>query len=119
MKLKINSPNVRYTDEFIESEYVYRNTAVDRMDDIVVATPTQKKYNFRTETKVPKLGVMLVGWGGNNGTTVTAAVLANKHKMSYMTKSGEVQANYFGSITQASTISMGFDCNGYVNIFFR
>lgn len=31
---------------------------------------------------------MLVGWGGNNGTTVTAAVLANKLGLSWMTKTG-------------------------------
>jgi len=31
---------------------------------------------------------MLVGWGGNNGTTVTAAVLANRLGLSWMTKTG-------------------------------
>ena len=41
---------------------------------------------FRTESKVPKVGLMLVGWGGNNGSTVTATVLANKHKLSWKTK---------------------------------
>lgn len=30
------------------------------------------------ERTVPRLGVMLVGWGGNNGSTVTAGVLANR-----------------------------------------
>lgn len=43
---------------------------------------------FRTERKVPRLGVMLVGWGGNNGTTVTAAVLANKLGLTWRTKTG-------------------------------
>ena len=28
--------------------------------------------------KVPKLGVMLVGLGGNNGSTFTAGLIANK-----------------------------------------
>ena len=41
---------------------------------------------FRTESKVPKVGLMLVGWGGNNGSTVTATVLANKMKLSWKTK---------------------------------
>lgn len=44
---------------------------------------------FRTERRVPRLGVMLVGWGGNNGTTVTAAVLANKLGLTWRTKNGE------------------------------
>ena len=31
---------------------------------------------------------MLVGWGGNNGSTVTAAHIANKLNMSWHTKEG-------------------------------
>lgn len=31
---------------------------------------------------------MLVGWGGNNGTTVTAAVLANSLGLTWRTKTG-------------------------------
>lgn len=62
---------------------------------------------FKTELHVPKVGVMLVGLGGNNGTTVTAAILANKHRMSFETKDGRVEANYFGSVTQSSTIYVG------------
>jgi len=43
---------------------------------------------FSTERHVARLGVMLVGWGGNNGTTVTAAVLANKRGLTWRTKTG-------------------------------
>lgn len=43
---------------------------------------------FRTERRVPRLGVMLVGWGGNNGTTVTATVLANSLNLTWRTKTG-------------------------------
>lgn len=43
---------------------------------------------FRTDRRVPRLGVMLVGWGGNNGTTVTAAVLANSLGLTWRTKTG-------------------------------
>jgi len=39
--------------------------------------------------KVPKLGVMLVGWGGNNGTTFTGGLLANQHKITWNTKERE------------------------------
>ena len=41
-----------------------------------------------------KVGVMLVGWGGNNGTTFTAAVLANKHQLSWNTKNGQMNSNW-------------------------
>jgi len=43
---------------------------------------TIKKVTHKIETaaKVPKLGVMLVGLGGNNGSTFVAGILANKKK---------------------------------------
>lgn len=31
---------------------------------------------------------MLVGWGGNNGSTLTAAVLANRLRLSWPTRTG-------------------------------
>lgn len=65
------------------------------------------QVSFKTQVKVPKVGVMLVGLGGNNGSTVAAAILANKHKMSFETKEGTVEANYFGSVTQSSTVFVG------------
>ena len=44
------------------------------------------EYQFRTKRKVPKLGLMLVGWGGNNGSTCTAGILANKVEIEWETK---------------------------------
>ena len=46
---------------------------------------------------------MLVGWGGNNGTTVTATILANKHNICWRTREGIQTPNYIGSIVRAST----------------
>lgn len=50
--------------------------------------PTSTRFTFRTARQVPRLGVMLVGWGGNNGSTLTAAVLANRLRLSWPTRSG-------------------------------
>ena len=36
-----------------------------------IVKPVETKMQFRTERQVPKLGVMLVGLGGNNGWCVT------------------------------------------------
>jgi len=55
---------------------------------------------------------MLVGWGGNNGTTTTAGIIANKMGMTWRTKEGTHKANYFGSLTQASTVRLGNDKYG-------
>jgi len=61
---------------------------------------------------------MLVGWGGNNGSTVTSAVLANKLGLSWPTKTGIQKANYYGSITQASTVLLGTADSGDVYLPF-
>lgn len=50
---------------------------------------------------------MLVGWGGNNGSTFTAAILANKQGLSWPTRRGIQHSNWFGSLTQASTVRLG------------
>lgn len=41
---------------------------------------------FKTQRNVPRVGVMLVGLGGNNGSTVAAGILANKHDITWNTK---------------------------------
>lgn len=55
---------------------------------------------------------MLVGWGGNNGSTFTAGLLANKHAMQWETRRGIQKANYFGSLVMASTVRLGTLDNG-------
>jgi len=74
--------------------------------------PTKEVYTFKTKRQVPKTGLMLVGWGGNNGTTTTAGIIANKMGMTWRTKEGTHKANYFGSLTQASTVRLGNDKYG-------
>jgi myo-inositol-1-phosphate synthase len=54
---------------------------------------------------------MLVGLGGNNGSTFTAGILANKLKTSWETKQGIQHPNFFGSFTQSATAHMGFRHN--------
>lgn len=111
--IKVESPNVRYQDNCIEADYEYEHVVCRRTDcGDVRAFPMKTKMTFRTQTRVPRLGLMLVGWGGNNGSTVTAAILANKQKLSWRTKEGVQSANYFGSLTQSSTVLVGKDESG-------
>lgn len=106
----VNSPHVTYSDSDIKSTYIYRTTKVQTgADGKFVATPTETLYDFKTERKVPKTGMMLVGWGGNNGSTVTAGVIANRRKLSWDTKEGTCEANYYGSLVMASTLKLGAD----------
>ncbi|KAF4530657.1 hypothetical protein B566_EDAN004896 [Ephemera danica] len=105
--VQVESPNVRYTKDYIEADFDYHNTKVHYQGSRIVATPTTTRYQFRTRQHVPRMGLMLVGWGGNNGSTLTAALLANKLSLSWNTKEGEHHADLLGSITQASTVQLG------------
>lgn len=108
---KVESPNVKYTDSEIHSVYNYETTELvheNRNGNYQwIVKPKTVRYEFVTNTSVPKLGfvfvifsfsliliwfvlfcviyyvdfifrVMLVGWGGNNGSTLTGGVIANR-----------------------------------------
>lgn len=115
----VQSPNVLYTKDFIESKYNYETTKVIPKKCGYEVRPVETEYTFRTERQVPKVGCMLVGWGGNNGCTITAAVLANKMGLSWETKHGVKKANYVGSLTQSSTVCLGTGPEGDVYIPLR
>ncbi|TLD15753.1 uncharacterized protein PgNI_01661 [Pyricularia grisea] len=118
----VDSPNVVYTEHEIRSKYTYRTTMVARGDDgRYIAQPKQTTYDFKVDRKVPKVGVMLVGWGGNNGSTITAAVMANRRELSWETREGVQKPNYYGSLVMGSTIKLGTDSNTLkdVNIPFH
>lgn len=118
----VDSPNVTYTENEIRSKYSYRTTAVTQGDDgRYMAVPKETVYDFKVDRKVGKVGMMLVGWGGNNGTTVTAGILANRRGLVWDTREGKRAANYYGSIVMASTIKLGTDAKSgkEINIPFH
>jgi len=89
--------NGPHANEFIESEFTERYTVYsqdgEKFENVI------KQHKIVTERRVPKLGVMLVGLGGNNGSTLVAGILANKQNLSWEAKNGTVKANFFGSFT--------------------
>ncbi|OBT50845.1 myo-inositol-1-phosphate synthase [Pseudogymnoascus sp. 24MN13] len=106
----VNSPNVEYTNETIKSKYTYCTTSVSKDEaGKYVATPKETVYDFKVERAIPKTGMMLVGLGGNNGSTVTAGIIANRRNLTWPTREGNRTANYYGSVTMASTMKLGTD----------
>ncbi|KAH8918848.1 inositol-3-phosphate synthase [Atractiella rhizophila] len=113
--ISITSPNTTYDGDFIFSKYVHHSAEVNVIEDESSGVkvnryevrPTESVWEFKTERKVPKTGLMMVGWGGNNGSTLTATLLANKHNLSWKTKEGLKTPNYLGSLVRASTIRIG------------
>lgn len=119
---QVHSPNVVYTDSEIQSKYTYRTTSVKKTDNgKYVATPKETVYDFKVDRQVPKVGMMLVGWGGNNGTTVTAGIIANRRNLVWETREGPRAANYYGSVIMGSTMKLGTEAetNQDVNIPFH
>jgi len=117
--LQVHSPNVKYTADEILAKYVYDGqpiVSIDSFNQAITVEPNQIIYNFKTKRKVPRVGCMLVGLGGNNGSTVVGAILANKLGLKWHKRSKLYQANYFGSITQSSTVRIGATKEGK-NIF--
>lgn len=118
-QIKVNAPNVRYTDRVIEASTVYETSSVEVQNDTITVTPQRVGFTFRTERTVPTVGLMLVGWGGNNGTTVTGGILANKLGLRWNTKEGEMAADYLGSLTQMATLRVGAGPSGDVWVPFK
>ncbi|KAK7739187.1 Myo-inositol-1-phosphate synthase [Cytospora paraplurivora] len=113
----VNSPNVEYTDSEIHSKYIYRTTSVTKGGDgSYTATPHETVYNFKVDRKVPRVGVMLVGWGGNNGSTVTAGIIANRRGLVWDTREGSQAANYYGSVVMGSTMKLGTDAKTHIDV---
>lgn len=109
----VSGDSVRYEDDAIHSRFRYSSIAaeVDGHGN-VSAHPSDTIYKFRTQRKPHRLGLMQVGWGGNNGTTVTAAVVAHSHQLTWETRDHTHKANFNGSLTQAATLRVGFDSSG-------
>ena len=93
----VDSPNVEMKGTEMYAKYEYATSHIVADETGVKIVPETKKFEFKTETKVPKTGLMMIGWGGNNGTTLTAGVLANKKKLTWETKRGLEKANRSGS----------------------
>jgi myo-inositol-1-phosphate synthase len=108
----VESDAVTYDDEYITARYNYQQTEVRMDGGKVKAIPVQREFTFRTERRVPRIGVAVVGLAGNNGSTVTAGILANRLGLTWRTKEGEHTSNYFGSVTQSSTVRLGSTAEG-------
>ncbi|KAL5512531.1 INO1 [Sanghuangporus baumii] len=107
-QIEVASENTSYSGEFITAKFHDRGASVETLPNgQLKVTPTVKEYEFQTQRRVPKTGLLMVGLGGNNGTTLCATVLANRHNISWHTKSGIQQPNYIGSLLRASTVSIG------------
>lgn len=96
---KVDSPKVQFSSQSntLLATYDYESTRISQSEDgKLKVTPVTQTLTFKTDCKVPRVGCMLVGWGGNNGSTLTASVLANKLKVEWRTKEGLMVGHLYG-----------------------
>ena len=72
-----------------------------------------KENNIKIQTldynKDKKLGVMIVGLGGNNGSTLVASLLAYNKGLTWENKNGIQKVKWLGSLSQYGSINLGYN----------
>lgn len=128
LPVAVVSPGVKVTAETIEADYEFNETIVEAVSGdnsiegiipsdakdqtFVVARPIKQNLVLKTSRKVPKMGLMVAGLGGNNGTTLVACMMANQRKLTWATKRGPISANWYGSFTQCASVRLGCTTDG-------
>ncbi len=111
MKASSSLPGIQRSESASHIEVCYQNRFALYDEATQQSRPVVQEKLIRTDKRVPKLGVMLVGLGGNNGSTFTAGLIANRKGLTWATRAGEQKANFYGSFTQSATTHVGFQFN--------
>ena len=113
--IKIESPSI-LSPSALDSgcrtvRYTSTSTHVKRTaDGSLRVCPAQREYLLQVPVDRPgRVGLMLVGWGGNNGSTLTASLLAHQNNVSWKSRRGVEKPNFYGSLVMASTVTLGND----------
>uniref|UniRef100_A0AC35G5D7 Inositol-3-phosphate synthase n=1 Tax=Panagrolaimus sp. PS1159 TaxID=55785 RepID=A0AC35G5D7_9BILA len=118
-QLSVNSSTLKNDGQSLISEFEYRRNEIQTSGSSITVTPKKHNYRFKTSLKPKKTGLLLVGLGGNNGSTCVGATIANRNKLSWETRNGTQKANYFGSVTQSTTVHLGYDGSKQVHVPFN
>lgn len=93
----------------MESFYNYKYVDINEKDEFYV-----KERNIKinvSEPKKSKLGVMLVGMGGNNGSTFVSSILARQKNIRWENKNGIHKVDFFGSLYEYGSVNIGYKNN--------
>ena len=93
----------------MKTSYVNRYTNIDVHDNITIH---EELLNIEVQGIITgKLGVMIIGLGGNNGSTFTAGLLAHKKKLQWENKDGIHNIEFLGSLVEFGSINIGYKKN--------
>lgn len=56
--ITVDSPNLIYTDDALFAKYLHHSTTVKKDGDRYSVKPVATEFEFRTQRKVPKLGLV-------------------------------------------------------------
>lgn len=93
----------------MESFYNYKYVDINDNNEFYV-----KERNIKinvSDPKKSKLGVMLVGMGGNNGSTFVSSILARQKNISWENKNGVHKVDFFGSLYEYGSVNIGYKNN--------
>ncbi|CDU18817.1 inositol-3-phosphate synthase, putative [Plasmodium yoelii] len=111
-----NFLNIKYNKDedsnFVYSNYEHSEIEVkkDVKNGTIECKEIKNNYKIMTEKiKTKKLGILIIGIGGNNSTTMLGGICANAKKITYLDKYEKKKPNYLGSIFLSSNIRLGYN----------
>ena len=91
------------------SSYICNDVKVNDKGEIDIYS---KKISLKVnKSKKNKLGVMLVGLGGNNGSTFLSGIIGYKNKLEWENKNGKHSVDFYGSLYGYGHVHIGYDKN--------
>ena len=88
------------------------------MENKIILVDDEGNFSIHTEhydidvlPRAKKLGVMVVGLGGNNGSTLAAGLIAHRNNIKWSNKTGEHSVHFYGSMSQYGSVHIGYDKN--------
>jgi len=97
----------------MENNYTY-NYVEFNDDESVNIKENTIKIQMLDYNKDKKLGVMIVGLGGNNGSTLVTSLLAYNKGLTWENKNGIQKVKWLGSISQYGSINLGYNKKGKI-----
>ena len=104
LKLKYNYYNI------MENSYSYKYSEIN--SDFIINTVERKIKILTAKCTCDKIGVMIIGIAGNNGSTLTAGILGYQKKLNWEDKNGIHEIDFLGSLYQYGSTNVAFYKDG-------
>ena len=101
----------------MESFYNYKYVDINDNNEFSIKEK-HLKINVSEPEKM-KLGVMLVGMGGNNGSTFVSSILGRQKNIKWENKNGMHGVDFYGSLYEYGSVNIGYKNNKPYSKLFR